>query len=112
MQGRVEGSSLTGEVFVHASALIKNSKIRGPVSIAANAIIENSYIGPYTSIGAGARVISSEVEYSILIEGASLENIPNRVDSSILGERASVTGSQLTASTIQFFLGDGSSVKL
>jgi glucose-1-phosphate thymidylyltransferase len=112
VQGRVEGSSLTGEIFVHSTATVKNSKIRGPVSIAANAVIENSYVGPYTSIGAGARVISSEVEYSILIEGASLENIPNRVDSSILGERASVTGSQGQPSTVQFFLGDGSSVKL
>ena len=75
-------------------------------------MIENSYIGPYTSIGAGARVISSEVEYSILIEGASLENIPNRVDSSILGERANVSGQQTQRSTVQFFLGDGSSVKI
>jgi glucose-1-phosphate thymidylyltransferase len=112
VQGTVTDSSIIGEVFVHATATVKNSKIRGPVNIAAGAIIENSYVGPYTSIGANAKVISSEVEYSILIDGASLENIPNRVDSSILGERASVTGSQGQRSTVQFFLGDGSGVNL
>jgi glucose-1-phosphate thymidylyltransferase len=112
IRGHVEASSLTGQVFVHATATVRNSKIRGPVSIGPDALIEDSYVGPYTSIGANVRVISSEVEYSILIDGSSLEHIPGRVDSSILGGRASVTGRQAQRSTVQFFLGDGSSVKL
>ena len=112
VQGNIENSSLTGEIFVHASASIKNSKIRGPVSIAAGVTIEDSYVGPYTSLGENVRVISSEVEYSILIDGSSLEHLSQRMDSSILGERASVTGSAKSQNTVQFLIGDGSSVKL
>jgi glucose-1-phosphate thymidylyltransferase len=112
VQGNVENSSLTGEIFVHASASIKNSKIRGPVSIAAGVVIEDSYVGPYTSLGENVRVISSEVEYSILIDGSSLEHLSQRMDSSILGQKAQVVGRNDKRNTTQFFLGDGSSVKL
>jgi glucose-1-phosphate thymidylyltransferase len=112
VQGSVENSSLTGEIFVHATASIKNSKIRGPVSIAAGVVIEDSYVGPYTSLGENVRVISSEVEYSILIDGSSLEKLSQRVDSSILGNKAHVVGGSDKRNTTQFFLGDGSSVCL
>jgi glucose-1-phosphate thymidylyltransferase len=112
VQGSVENSSLTGEIFVHATASIKNSKIRGPVSIAAGVVIEDSYVGPYTSLGENVRVISSQVEYSILINGASLEKLPQRVDSSILGRGANVMGSSAKHNIMQVFLGDGSSIKL
>jgi glucose-1-phosphate thymidylyltransferase len=112
VQGSVENSSLTGEIFLHASASIKNSKIRGPVSIAAGVVIEDSYVGPYTSLGENVRVISSEVEYSILIDGSSLEHLSQRMDSSILGQKAQVVGGSDKRNTAQFFLGDGSSVKL
>jgi glucose-1-phosphate thymidylyltransferase len=112
VQGTVENSSITGEVFVHATATVKNSKIRGPVSIAAGVVIEDSYVGPYTSLGQNVRVISSEVEYSILIDGASLGHLSQRVDSSILGQKAQVVGETGTRNTAQFFLGDGSSIAL
>jgi glucose-1-phosphate thymidylyltransferase len=69
-------------------------------------------VGPYTSLGQNVRVISSEVEYSILIDGASLGHLSQRVDSSILGQKAQVVGETGTRNTAQFFLGDGSSIAL
>lgn len=112
IEGTVEDSEIVGEVEIQAGAVVRHSRLRGPISIAANAVIEDSYIGPYTSIGEHARVIGSEVEYSILMRGAKLEHLPQRLDSSILGEEAEVRGEPSRRNTVQFFLGDRSTVKL
>ena len=112
IQGQVEDSSLVGEIVIEAGAIVRHSRIRGPVHIAANAVIDESYIGPYTSVGAQAQVISSEVEYSILMPGAKLERVAQRVDSSILGEESSVIGTTSKHNVVQFILGDRSSVTL
>ncbi len=110
--GLVETSEIVGEVQLALGATVRNSSIRGPVSIAAGAVIEDSYIGPYTSIGENARVIRSEIEYSIMMPGATLENLEKRLDSSILGEEAAIIGESHKRNTTQFFLGDRSTVKL
>jgi glucose-1-phosphate thymidylyltransferase len=112
VQGTVEDSELVGEVQIAAGAVVRRSRIRGPVSIAPGAVVEDSYIGPYTSIGENATVKSAEVEYSILMPGAGLERIQRRVDSSILGEDAQVHGEADRHNTVQFMLGDRSSVTL
>lgn len=112
IQGTVTDSEIVGEVEIQPGAIVRHSRLRGPISIAANAVIEDSYIGPYTSVGEHARVIGSEVEYSILMRGAKLENLPQRLDSSILGEEAEVKGEPSRRNTVQFFLGDRSTVKL
>jgi glucose-1-phosphate thymidylyltransferase len=112
VRGTVENSEIVGEVEIQPGAVVRNSRLRGPISIAAHALIEDSYIGPYTSIGEHARVIGSEVEYSILMRGSRLETLAKRLDSSILGEDAEVIGEPHKRNTVQFFLGDKSSVKL
>ena len=112
VRGEVTESEIVGEVQVAAGAVVRGSRLRGPVSVAAGAVIENSYVGPYTSVGEDARVIGSEVEYSILMTGARLEGLSRRLDSSILGEEATVEGEPGRRSTVQFFLGDRSTVKL
>jgi glucose-1-phosphate thymidylyltransferase len=110
--GLVETSEIVGEVQIALGATVRNSSIRGPASIAAGVVIEDSYIGPYTSIGENARVIRSEIEYSIMMPGAKLENLEKRLDSSILGEEAAIIGESHKRNTTQFFLGDRSTVKL
>jgi glucose-1-phosphate thymidylyltransferase len=112
VQGTVEHSEVVGEVQVHASATVRRSRLRGPIVIGANALIEDAYVGPYTSVGEGARILHSEVEYSILLRGACVERLSRRLDSSILGEEVSVTGNDSPRSTVQFFLGDRSAVRL
>jgi glucose-1-phosphate thymidylyltransferase len=112
VRGTVEDSEIVGEVAIDATATIRRSRIRGPVSIAAGVVIEDSYVGPYTSIGEGATVKHAELEYSILMQGARLEGIEKRLDSSILGEDAQVVGEAQKRNTVQFFLGDRSVVKL
>jgi glucose-1-phosphate thymidylyltransferase len=110
--GSTTNCEIVGEVQIAAGASVINSRLRGPISIAAGAVVENAYVGPYTSIGANASVKNCELEYSILMQGARLEGIARRVDSSILGEEVSVIGEVTRKNTIQFFLGDKSSVKI
>ena len=45
--------------------------------------IRDSYIGPYTSMGNNCEIINSEVEDSVLMDGAKLINARNIVDSMI-----------------------------
>lgn len=114
IQGRVEKSELVGEVVVEKDAQIINSCVRGPVHIASKVVIENSYIGPYTSIGEGAKIIHSEVEYSILLNESEVYELPYRLDASILGQGVVVDGrsSRPRKHTLQLVLGDRSRVQL
>ena len=108
--GHVENSELVGEIEIQAGATVVNSRLRGPISIAAGARVENAYIGPYTSIGPDVVVQNAEVEYSILMQGAQLRDLSRRLDASILGEEATITGRSRKSQTYQVVLGDRSSV--
>lgn len=110
IQGHVENSELVGEIEIEAGATVIHSRLRGPISIAAGAHIEHAYIGPYTSIGVGARVEHAEIEYSILMQCAEVRNLSRRLDASILGEFASVTGRNRKSQGYQVILGDRSSI--
>jgi len=112
--GELVEAEVTGEVVVESGARVVRSEVRGPAHIAAGAVIEDAYVGPYTSIGPGARVVASQVEYSIVLGGAELRNLPNRVDASVIGQGAAVDGrgDGPKANTIRLVLGDNSQVKL
>ncbi len=114
IQGSVEHSEVIGEVVIEAGAQVISSQVRGPAHIAAGAVIADSYIGPYTSIGTEAQVIRSEVEYSILMTQVVLQDLPYRMDSSVLGRTVKVHRDETIKrkQTIQLILGDRSQVHL
>ncbi|GAG49862.1 unnamed protein product, partial [marine sediment metagenome] len=114
VSGEVVDADVAGEVVVAEGARIVRSEVRGPAHIAAGAVIEDGYVGPYTSIGQDARVIRSEIEYSILMDEAELRNLPRRVDASVIGQgvRVEGRGGDLRQNTLQLFLGDQSQVRL
>lgn len=114
IQGAVENSDLSGAVVVEAGATIRGSVIRGPVHIAKGALIEDSYVGPYSAIGMGARVVRSELEYSILLHEAELSDLPCRLDASVIGQGVVVGGNDNgpRKHTLQLVLGDRSRVSL
>jgi glucose-1-phosphate thymidylyltransferase len=112
ISGDIINSELNGEIVVEAGAKIINSTVRGPAHIASDAKIEDAYIGPYTSIWAGCHIKDSEVEFSILMDGARIDGIPNRIDSSIIGMGAEITGDKSRRNTIKLVLGDRSIVSL
>jgi len=113
VEGELERAEVVGEVVVEPGARIVRSTVRGPAFIGAGSLIEDSFIGPYSAIGKGAKVIGSEVEYSILMDQAEVRQLAYRLDASILGHGVVVDGQGNTRRhTLQLVLGDRSQVKL
>lgn len=110
--GKAIGSQLTGRVHIEEGAVVKNSTILGPAHIAAGAQIEGAYIGPFTSIGPNAIVRQAEVEFSILEDGAIVEDIGLRLHECILGVGAKVTSRNGLPRAHKLVLGDLSSAEL
>ena len=80
--------------------------------IGKGAQIENAYIGPFTSIGDGVIVRGSEVEHSIILEGATISDIGGRIESSLIGRNVSIYRSEHKPRSFNFMLGDRSEVGL
>lgn len=112
VEGHVEGSQLTGRVVVERGAKVVGSTVIGPAFIGEGALVEGAYIGPFTSLGPGARVVRSEVEYSILEDHAVLEDVALRLQESILGVGAKVKSRDGLPRAHRLVLGDLSQVEL
>jgi glucose-1-phosphate thymidylyltransferase len=110
--GTIERSDITGKVVIEAGARVVASSVRGPAIIGKGAQIENAYVGPFTSIGDGVIVRGSEVEHSIILEGASISDIGGRIESSLIGRNVSIYRSQHKPRSFNFMLGDRSEVGL
>jgi glucose-1-phosphate thymidylyltransferase len=116
MSQRVEGevdadSTVTGAVVVEPGAVVTGSVLRGPAVIGAGARIVDSYIGPFTSIAEGCVVTRSEIEFSVLMPGCELTDVP-RVEASLLGREVRVTRGARRPSAHRLLLGDHSDVEL
>ncbi|MER3489052.1 MAG: glucose-1-phosphate thymidylyltransferase [Meiothermus sp.] len=111
-KGQVWESKITGRVVIEEGAVVRESTILGPVMIASGAIVEGAYIGPFTSVGPGAVVRRAEVEFSILEDGAVVEDVPLRLHESILGVGARVTSRNGLPKAHKLVLGDLSSAEL
>lgn len=113
---RIEGevdqdSTVTGAVVVEAGAVVTNSVLRGPAVIGADARIVDSYVGPFTSIAEGCVVTGSEVEFSVLMAGCVLSDVP-RIEASLLGREVRVSRGARRPSAHRLLLGDHSDVEL
>ncbi|KGQ22468.1 glucose-1-phosphate thymidylyltransferase [Thermus filiformis] len=112
VEGEVEGSRLVGRVVVEKGAKVVNSTLIGPVHVAEEARVEEAYLGPFTSVGPRAVVRRAEVEYAILEDEARVEEVPVRLQESILGVGAEVQGKNGLPRTHRLILGDLSRVEL
>ena len=112
IQGEVGDSKVEGRVIVEEGAVLRGSVVRGPAVIAAGAVIEDAYIGPYTSIGKNVSVRRSEVEHSILLSGATVEDLGTRMEASLLGRDVKVTRSDGLPRTLRLLVGDRSEIEI
>ncbi len=116
VEGRIEGelidSEVEGRVVVEAGARLEHCRVRGPAVIGADAQLSRSYVGPYTAIGAGVSVRGSEIEHSIVLSGSVIENLPVRMEASLLGKDVSVTRSDGVPKTMQFLVGDHAEIAI
>ena len=116
IDSRVDGavdaaSELIGRVVIEAGAEVSASRIVGPVIIGAGSRISGSYVGPFTSVARDCVIAESEVEYSILLRGASVHGV-RRIEASLMGHDVEVTPSPRVPNAHRLILGDHSKVQI
>jgi glucose-1-phosphate thymidylyltransferase len=104
-------SELIGRVVVGAGARISGSRIVGPAIIGAGTEITDSYVGPFTSVAAGCVIADSEIEYSIVLAGASIRGV-RRIEASLIGHHVEVTPAPKVPKAHRLVLGDHSKVQI
>ena len=112
-EGSVDAASfIEGRVAIGPGTVVERSRLRGPLVIGANARVVDAYVGPFTSLGDGVRVLHSEIEHSIVLEGSTLDHVPQRIESSLIGRDVTVCASETRPRTHRLVLGDSSRVEL
>ncbi len=115
VEGQVRGSvddasQINGQVVVEEDVIVKNSIIRGPAIIGADTEIVDSYIGPFTSIQERCRIIQTEIEHSIVLEGSEIREVGSRIDESLIGRNVKIYKCPPKPSVYHFMIGDESEI--
>jgi glucose-1-phosphate thymidylyltransferase len=111
IEGTVDAASrVEGKVVIEPGATIERSVVRGPVVIGAGATIAGAYIGPFTAVGNKVTIRETEIEHSIVLEGAVITDIANRIEDSLIGRNVSIYRLPVRPSAYRFMLGDNSEV--
>ncbi|MER3491181.1 MAG: glucose-1-phosphate thymidylyltransferase [Mastigocladus sp. ERB_26_2] len=105
-------SNIIGRVQIGANSQLVNTTIRGPVVIGSNCYLENCFIGPYTSIADHAQLIESDIEHSVVLEGAKITGIHQRIIDSVIGQRAQLTTAPQRPKALRFMIGDDCQIEL
>ncbi len=112
VRGEVDAASeLIGRVVIDAGAAIAGSRIVGPVIIGAGSQVSGSYVGPFTSVARGCTIADSEIEYSIMLPGASIQGV-GRIEASLIGHDVEVTPAPKVPKAHRLVLGDHSKVQI
>ncbi len=104
-------TELIGRVVIEAGAQVSGSRIVGPVIIGAGTRVSASYVGPFTSVGQDVVIDDSEIEYSIVLRGASIQGV-RRIEASLIGHYVEVTPSPQVPKAHRLILGDHSKVQI
>ncbi|MEB3828967.1 glucose-1-phosphate thymidylyltransferase [Phormidium sp. CCY1219] len=105
-------SQVIGRVQIGRGTKVVNCSIRGPVAIGENCYLENCFIGPYSSIADGATLIDVELEHSVILQGAKITGIHQRLVDSVIGRRAQLTVAPRRPKAFRFMIGDDSQIEL
>ncbi len=105
-------SQIIGRVQIGKSSEIINCTVRGPVVIGENCHIENCFIGPYSSIADRVTMLDADIEHSVILEGAKISGIEQRIVDSVIGQRAQLTNAPIRPKALRFMIGDDSQIEL
>jgi glucose-1-phosphate thymidylyltransferase len=106
-----DASELIGRIVVEEGASVTASRIVGPAIIGAGSQVSGSYIGPFTSVGPGCTLRDSEIEYSIVLTGASICGV-RRIEASLIGRGVEITTAPHVPKAHRLVLGDHSKVQI
>lgn len=113
MEGEVDAESeIAGRVSVGKGTKIINSCVRGPVIIGENCRIENSFVGPYSSLNNGVKLISSEIEHSIVLGNSEINSIGSRLEDSLIGKNVRIVKDSGKPKAYRMMVGDNSEVSV
>jgi glucose-1-phosphate thymidylyltransferase len=111
-RGDVDAASeLIGRVIVEDGVDVRGSRIVGPAIIGARSQVTDSYVGPFTSVGPDCRLADSEIEYSIVLAGASICGV-GRIEASLIGRGVDITPAPRVPKAHRLVLGDHSRVQI
>ncbi len=111
--GDVDASSqIIGRVEIGKGSKIINSTIRGPVTIGDDCRIENCFIGPYSSIANNVTLVEADLEHSVILQGAQVLNIHQRIVDSVIGQRAFLKEAPKRPKALRFMIGDDCQIEL
>ncbi len=104
-------TELIGRVVIERGARVSRSRIVGPAIIGAGTQVDRSYIGPFTSVDQECAIVDGEIEYSIVLRGASVHGV-RRIEASLIGHHAEVTPAPGAPRAHRLVLGDHSKVQI
>ena len=115
IEGTIEdGARVEGRVHIGPGTTVKSgSVIRGPSTIGRDCVIgPNTYVGPYTSIGDRSRIVSADIESSIVIGECEIVGT-NKIINSLIGRHTTIrsSGNQLPKGH-QLIVGENSTLVL
>ena len=106
-----EASELIGRVAIDEGAQVIGSRIVGPAVIGARTRVAGSYIGPFSSVAEDCTIVDSELQYSIVLEGSSIQGV-RRIDGSLIGRQVKVTPASGVTKAHRLVLADHSEVQI
>jgi len=104
-------TEIVGPVVLAEGAELIRSRVVGPTVIGAGSVVSDCYVGPYTSIGGDCLVEDSDIEYSVVLNGASVQSMAY-VRDSVIGERAHVRAARTPGSATRLVIGDDCEVAI
>ncbi|PZS09222.1 MAG: glucose-1-phosphate thymidylyltransferase [Chloroflexi bacterium] len=115
LERRIDGNvkadcTVQGNVVVEAGAEVESSTLRGPLIIGSGTHIQRSYIGPFSAVAANCRIVDSELEHAIVMQGTEILDVPYRIEDSLIGRDVTVYRSHAKPKASKLVLGDHSKV--
>jgi glucose-1-phosphate thymidylyltransferase len=110
VEGELVEAQVDGRVIVEPGARLERTTVRGPAIIGADAVLRDCYVGPYTAVGRNCRIEFAEIEHSILLEGASVQHLDGRMESSLLGRDVAIRRDKRQPRAFRFMVGDQSEI--
>ncbi len=89
-----------------------NCTVRGPVIIGRDCYLENCFVGPYSSVSDKVTLIDTDIDHSVILQGAKVVNIHQRVVDSLIGQRACLGVAERRPKALRFMVGDDCQVEL
>lgn len=107
-----EASQVIGRVEIGPGSKVINCTIRGPVTIGSDCHLENCFVGPYSSVANQVTLIDTDLEHSVILQGAKVVGIQQRIVDSVIGQRAHLKVAPQRPKALRFLIGDDCQIEL